>query len=484
MNLRRQAFAGLRWTAFSSLGRAILQFLQIAILARLLTPADFGLIAITVSIMAFVQIFSDAGVSNAIIHFQYISEEQLSSLYWLNVSVSIVLALLLIICGYWVASWYQQVALQYLLIMAAATLVVGALGQQIRIIAQKRLQFAGLAKVDLIASSMGFITTVTFALVGAGVYSLILGGLVTAVVGCSLVWMHLSVKWRPQARLQLAEIRQFLKFGAFMIGNNLANTINSQIDILIGGKLLDAHSMGLYSLPKDISQRIAGVINPIITIVGLPVMSKAQNDRRIIRQIYLQTMRMTNSVSFPVYIAMAIFAPEIVRLLLGNKWEASIQLLQIMVCWALIRGTGSAVGSLLMATGRADLSFKWNMVWLFAMPPIIWIGSSRGTVGMAMALLAIQVLGYIPNWYFLVRPLCGAKLNEYTAQLGVPFILSLVAGIVGHLTSSLFTSDLLRLTIGILFGAVVYLVLCWRFNRIWVDAMLELGFQGAKHVKE
>ena len=125
MKLRHQAFSGVRWTTFSSLGRAVLQFLQIALLARLLTPADFGLIALVIAIMAFLQVFADAGISNAIIHYQDIAQEQLSSLYWLNVSVSVVMALMLAASSYWVAKWYNQPSLQYLLMLAAITLVVG-----------------------------------------------------------------------------------------------------------------------------------------------------------------------------------------------------------------------------------------------------------------------------------------------------------------------------------------------------------------------
>lgn len=474
VTLRKQTFSGVRWTTFSSLGRAILQFLQIAILARLLAPADFGLIALVVAIMAFLQIFSDAGISNAIIHYQEITQEQLSSLYWLNVSVSTVLALTLAASSYWVASWYKQSSLQHLLMLAAVILVVGALGQQIRVLAQKKLRFADLAKVELMAALVGFVVAVSLAWMGAGVYSLIAGSLTTAAVGCLLVWLCLSEGWRPQARLRLAEIRQFLKFGAYMVGNNLANTFNSQIDILLGGRLLGVQSIGIYSLPKDLSLRIAGVINPIATRVGFPIMAKAQNDEVMLKRIYLQTMRMTASVNFPIYISLAVFSPEIVHLLLGKKWESAVPLLQVFSCWALLRSTVNPIGSLIMAVGRADLEFKWNMAWLFIMPPSIWFGSQFGPLGMAMVMAGLGVAGYTPNWYFLVRPLCGAKYSEYSVQFAVPLAISLVAGLAGYLGANPFATDLVRLVAGGLAGGLVYIGLSWYLNRVWVEAMMEL----------
>lgn len=477
MSIRKQALSGVRWTTFSSLSRAALQFAQIAILARLLTPSDFGLIALVIAIMAFLQIFADAGISNAIIHYQDISQEQHSSLYWLNVSVSIFLALTLATSSYWVASWYQQPPLQYLLMLAAVTLVVGALGLQIRVLAQKHLRFAELAKVELIAALMGFVVAVSLAWMGAGVYSLIAGSLMTAVIGCLLVWLRLADGWRPQARLRLAEIRQFLKFGAYMVGNNLANTFNSQIDVLLGGRLLGMQSIGLYSVPKDLNLRIGNIINPIITQVGLPVMAKAQGDEALLKRVYLQTMRMTASVNFPIYIALGVFAPEIVNLILGEQWHDAVPLLQIFSIWALLRSTGNPVGSLLMARGRADLSFKWNMVWLIIMPPSIWAGSQFGTLGMAIAMAAIGVLAYWPNWYFLVRPLCGAKLGEYSTQMAVPLILAIIAGFAGFQAANLFDGDVMRLVIGLMLGCVVYLLLSRKFNATWFDAMKELLYK-------
>lgn len=482
MTLRKQTFSGIRWTTFSSLGRATMHFLQIAILARLLTPADFGLIALVVAVMAFLQIFSDAGISNAIIHYQEITQEQFSSLYWLNVGVSVILALLLAVSSGLVAGWYQQAELQYMLFLAALTLVVTAIGQQLRVVSQKNLRFAALAKVELIGSLAGFTIAVSLAFGGAGVYSLMVGTLTAAVVGCVLAWVWLSNGWRPMMRLRFDEVRHFVKFGAFMIGNNLANTLNTQIDILLGGRLLGAQGIGLYSVPKDLCLRIAGIINPIVTQVGLPVMSKAQEDEYLLKRIYLQTLRMTASVNFPIYIVLGMFAPEIVLLLLGQQWLDAVPLMQIFAAWALLRSTGNPVGSLLMARGRADLSFKWNMAWLVVFPPTIWVSSQFGAAGIAMGMTTLAIVGYWPNWYFLVRPLCGARLGEYSLQMAVPLVLSLIACATGLLAASLFGGNVSRLIVGTLSGALVYLAASTKYNKEWLFAMNELTMFAIKKV--
>jgi O-antigen/teichoic acid export membrane protein len=183
---------------------------------------------------------------------------------------------------------------------------------------------------------------------------------------------------------------------------------------------------------------------------------------------------MTSSVTFPIYVTLAIFAPEVVHLVLGKKWAASIPLLPLFACWALVRSTGSQIGSLLMARGRADLSFKWNIAWLGITPPVIWLGSHYGVAGMAVAMTGLVVAGYWPNWYFLVRPLCGARFGEYALQMLVPLIISIVGGTVGYVCANLFVGDLPRLMTGMILGGLVYIGLSLWFNRIWIEAMKEL----------
>ena len=474
MTLRKQAFSGVRWTAFSSLGRTILQVAQISILARLLLPADFGLIAIVTSIMAFLQIFADAGISNAIIHHQNISQKQLSSLYWLNVGISVSLAILLSTVSPFIAIWYGHPQLVLLLLVAGCTLIMAALAQQIRVVAQKELRFAELAKIELLTAGFGFVAAVAAAFSNAGVYSIIMGNFVAVTTGCIIYWYRLADGWRPQFCLSIKEIRPFLSFGAYMIGNNLANTFNSQIDIMLGGKILGSQAIGLYSMPRDLNLKIAAVINQIATNVGLPVMAKAQNNKDLLKQVYLRTMRMTASINFPIYVALALFAPEIVHTLLGAKWNDTIPMLRIFSVWGGLRSTGNPIGSLLMACGRADISFKWNVALLIGIPPIIWGSSHFGVLGVATSMASMMAALYWPNWYFQVRPLCGASFGEYSIQMIIPFIISISAGAISFLATQNISNEVLKLISAIILGIFTYILLSYYFNRVLVETLFKL----------
>lgn len=473
MTLKKQAFSAIRWTSFSLFTRAFLQFAQISILARILTPADFGLAAIVTSIIAFLQIFADAGISNAIIHHQNISNSQQSSLYWLNVSITSLIALTLAIFSGLLAAWYEQPILDDLIMLAALAMIASSIGLQLRLKAQKSLTFAPLAKVDVSAALTGFIFAIASAFLGFGVYSLLIGSAITSVLSSLLSWIYLSDGWRPQIRLKLNEITEFLKFGGYMMANNLANSLNSQIDVLLGGKMMSAQAIGQYSIAKSLNLNIAMIVNPVVTQVGLPVMAQAQNDPALLKRIYLQTMLMTASINFPIYIFLIFFSPEVVALYLGESWASTIPLMQIFALWALLRSTGNPVGSLLMATGRADLSFKWNLTWLFITPPAIWLGSHYGATGMAISMGLLGLIGYWPNWFFLVRPLSGITFIEYSSLLLKPLLTSVCAVMIGYFGIMFITAPLLRLTFSFLIFSIFYIVLSFYFNQQWFRTIRE-----------
>lgn len=445
--------------------KAGLNFLQLAILARLLVPADFGLMAIVMALMAFLQVFADCGVSNAIFYHQEISQEQLSSLYWLNVGSSIALAALIIMISPWVATYYGQPELHPLFVLSAFTLVIAAVGQQIRIVAEKNLRFSMLAKVEVSGAILGMLVAVSIASTGGGAYALVGGAMANVALSTVLVWFFLADGWRPLWVFRVLEIRHFLNFGAYMMGNNLLNIFNSQVDVLLGAKMLGAQSIGMYSLPKEFCLRVSSVFNPIVTRVGTPVMAKVQDEDALMKRVYLQTMRMTASMNFPVYVALGVFAPEVVNLAFGHKWSDAVPLMQVFAVWALLRSTSNPIGSLLIARGRADMSFKWNLAMLCIVPPMIWLGSQWGVLGLALSLLCLMMVVYVPNWYFLVKPLCGAGFREYSNQLLPPLIASVIAATVASGATWWFSDDLVRLSVGMLVGSLVYLGLSSRINR-------------------
>jgi lipopolysaccharide exporter len=459
-------------------GRSALQFAQVAILARLLAPADFGLMAIVLSVMAFMQVFTDLGVSTAIIHYQDISQTQLSSLYWLNVTVGLTLMVLLMAASSLVSgSIFHQPALQPILMLISVNFLFLAAGQQVRVMAEKALRFSVLAKVEISAALCGCATAIVWAWYAPTVYALVAGVLVNGFVQTLLLWLLASQGWRPAFRIRLHEIGHFLKFGGYIMAGDFVNSLNRQADILIGGRIFPAATLGSYSLPRNLSLNVAGVTNPIVTRVGLPVMAKTQHDRAFLKSVYLKTMRMTASVNFPIYIVLAVFSRDAVVLVFGKRWIDSAPLLVFLAVFGMFRSCGNPVGSLLLAVGKADLAFRWNLAMLLVVFPTLWAASHFGIAGLAAGQAVLMASLLIPMWYFLIRPHCGARLGEYLLTLLSPLSAALIAVLVGYLAVSYLTTPLWRLGGAVLVAIPVYLAVSWVVNRSWLIAMRQLIFR-------
>lgn len=475
MSLRQRAFSAVRWTTLSAILRTALQIIQIATLARLLDAEDYGLLAMASVVTGLAGLFADMGLNSAFVQKQEVNDRQRSSLFWFSLLTSATVCVLLILAsGLLSAAVFSDPRLVPVIIILAPTFVINALAAPVRLAAEKALQFRGLTMVDLASTLAAFAFAVALALADMGVHSLTLSSLFGSLIALGLSWLFLSDGWRPALTLHLREVRPFLGFGGALVANNIVNQINATLDIVLGGRLWGASLLGMYSLPRNLVMQIQSTVNPIITSVGFPLIAKVHDDPVRVRSIYLQTIRMTASTNAPVYVLVALLSPQVVMILWGEQWQESTSILQVLAAWAAVRSIGNPVGSLLMGMGRADLSLKWNLAMLLVVPPVVWFGASRGAVGLGLALLLMVTGMYLPMWKFLVHPLCGASLSEYSRSALTPLALACLAALpVQALKVGLDTSLLAAAFLGVSY-IMIYLLLSWRFNRSWLLSLTDL----------
>ena len=453
---------------------AALRVGQVAILARLLAPADYGLMAMVGVVLGFAGLFSDLGVNSAYVHRQQVTQEQRSSLFWFNVGVSAGVTGLLIALSPLLAWFFGDERLKPMIIFAASTCIIGALGQQVRVAAEKNLDFQRVVLLEIFAAILGFFSAVLAAVSGWGAYSLILGTVVSALAFAILAWGYISNGWKPDMRLQMKDVRPFLEFGAAAVINGIVNHINFTIDLLLGGRLLSSSQLGFYSVPRNLVIQLQFIVNPIITRVGFPLIAQVQSDPAKVRSIYLKTVNMTSSTNAPLYLFLAIFSADVVTILLGSGWSDSASLLRILAIWGFLRSTGNPVGSLLLGMGRPRLALQWNVGLLFAIPPALWIGSQYGPNGLAWGLLLLSVALFVPGWLILVNPLCHAKLGEYSIAALRPFLLALLSVIPAYLLVQNIDLPAIRIGIGVVVSMTAYFLLSYKANREWFLAIADL----------
>lgn len=466
--LRKQALSGATWTGGATLFTVALQFLQIAVLARLLVPEDFGLMALTAVAIGFAQIYADAGLSSAIVQRQDATREQLSSLFWLNVAVGLLVFGVLLLVAPLVARLYGEPRLTGLLAWAGLAFLIAPAGQQFGMLLQKGLRFQALAAVDVLSSVVGVATAILLAWWGHGVYSLVWGQLANAAVR-TLALLNLGMReWRPQLRFHLTDLAGYLRFGAFQMGERTINYLGSNLDKLLIGFLIGSHGLGLYSMAYQLAMKPMQVFNPIITRVSFPLFAKVQTDDARLRAGYLDAIRVIALILFPVYVGMIVVAEPLILALLGESWASLVPTFRLLGVLGMFYCLGNPIGTLLLAKGRVEIGFYLNLWLVVLYAAAIWVGGRWGIEGIAAGLLTVFFVGLFPVGFWIRWLLVRMRPMEYLAAFGPMLISAAVMGAFvqwARNTGLGFGNPVADLIVLAVIGAAVYLAIIVPWQR-------------------
>lgn len=479
--LRRKAADAVRWTGVSMVTTTVLQFVQLAVLGRLLGPGAFGLMALVLIVLNFAQLLGQFGLSEAIIQRKNPTREELSSLYWLNVTICTGLFFLLWIGSPAIASPLRTPELAGILPVAAAIFLILPFGFQFRALAQKALRFKLLAGVEVCIAVVSLLVSVVVAVVlDAGVWSLVWGYLAGQAAGAAILvvsgWREGST--RPLLRLRRADMAGYLGFGLYRTGAMSINFFTSRVAQLFVGVLLGTQALGLYSVATNLVLQPILKLNPVLTRVAFPVFSAVQDDVGRLRRGYLEMVRLLMFVSAPLLVGGAAVAPVAVPLLLGEQWTEAVPLVQVLAFYALLRSVGNAGGSLLMARGRAAWGFYWNLAVLLVIPPAVYAASllGGGAIHIAWALVAVQTMLFLAHYRVFVRNLIGPCFVPYIGAAGVPVLAAAAMGavvfVVGIPLADLPNAP--RLVVQVAVGALLYALLARLFLRKELRGVLSL----------
>ncbi len=417
MTLRKQTISGVKWTTVSTIFLVVAQLLKISVLARFLDKADFGLIAIVVFVLGFTNLFVDMGLSAAILYRQGITKNQYASLYWFNFLIASIVFIIVYLITPVVAGFYKQPELNKLIPLMALTILFAAFGRQFSVIEQKELNFRFISLVNITGSFFSLVFAVILAYYGFGVYSLVYSAILLQVFSNTAFLIKGIKRIGIKLHFSFKETKPFLKIGVYQVGGQIINYFNRDFDILIIGKLFGPDVLGEYSLAKQLVYRPAQLINPILGKVGAPVLAKFQNNITILKINYLKLLNIISSLNFVIYLGIIVFAKYLVIILYGPAYSNIIIIVRILAIYMYFRSLGNPVGSLLIATGRTDLDFFWNLLVFLIMPAVIYISAQYSLVTIAWSITFTMILLIIPGWYFMIKKITNATLKEYLKSL-------------------------------------------------------------------
>ena len=329
-NLRGRASAGARWLASARFVRLAAQFFQLLILARLLEPGDFGLMAMVTVVTAFGEAFSDAGVGSAIIHFQEANRRQLSTLYWVNILSGIVVFSAVQLVAPFAATLFGEPEVIGLLRTASYMFLVMAVGQQFQFLMERDLRFRALAVIETVAILVGATIAILCARGGKGVHSLVFGILAFHATRSLLVVLDGVRRWRPSIVFAPRECKEMLRFGLFLVGERALNLGGQQLDKLILAILVDRVTLGYYSLAYNLIGRAYRMINPVFTRVAYPVLARVKDDLGRLQSGFLELMGVIAFLTMPLFAALYVLAEPVVAVQFGPGYEPCVPLLRIL----------------------------------------------------------------------------------------------------------------------------------------------------------
>ena len=424
MSLKEKVISGSFWTTLSFGTQSFIQILRLSILTRFLEKSDFGLVAIVTLVLGFTHIFADLGVSVSLYSRNIVTKKEYSSLYWVALLLGLFLYCLLCLFSPLIANFYDMPQLKLLIPVMSLDLLIANAGRQFRIFREKALQFKSLAIIDIIASVLSIIVAVWVAIKGGGVWSIILSALFASFTS-SIILIITGWRRHPLSLyINLKEGKSFYRIGIYQTGSQILDYISSQLDILIIGKIMAAADLGVYNLIKQLVLKIYGLINPIISKIAVPVLATLNDDYKILKEKYLQMIKISSFINLAIYGVTALLAKEIIYIFYGASYVNSYSLLQIFCVWGGITSIMSIASSIIVVTGKTKIGFQWTIIRVLANPLFISIGYQFGLVGIVCAQAFYSLFFYTIYWKIVINKiLITLGYTEYIQSI-LRFLLS------------------------------------------------------------
>jgi O-antigen/teichoic acid export membrane protein len=475
-NITKQIVGGMKWTGLSTVIITVVQLLQFAILARLLAPSDFGLMSMIMVVIVLSQVFVDMGISSAIIHKQNITRNELSSLYWLNLLVGLLVFGIVLSLTPVIASFFNEPRLKELLVYVSFIFLIIPIGQQFQFLMQKELKFNELAKIEIVSVVSGSFSSIALAFFGYGVLSLIWGQIITSAIK-SLYLAFIGWKqWRPSFHFRKSDLEGFIDFGLYQMGSRIVQYIASNIDYMLIGRYLGKEALGVYSLAYQLITIPVTKINPIITKVAFPVFSLNQDDNKVLSKGFLDMTKMLAVVTFPILVGLIAIADILVPVVFGEKWNNSIFVIQILSVLGILRVLMNPNGSVLLAKGKANLIFIWDLFVALINGGAIWFVVSKGIEAVAIVYVLVSMINFILGRK-LLEYVIELRAREYLSVLVRPALISVLMGgavilFVQAVTALQIPYNVLMLSLGVAVGVVVYIIMFYLLDKDYLKQMI------------
>ena len=457
MNMRQKIIHGVMWSAAEKWSAQLASTLIFFLLARLLEAKSFGLIALANVFLSLMQILLDQGFAQAIVQREKLEPEHLDTAFWTSVLMGICFVLATLFGAHWVSRIYQEPNLTPITQLMSFSFLFAGLSSVQSAILQRHMQFKAFAVRSLVATIACGIVGIGAALSGLGVWSLVIKELVFGSTASLLLWLQSD--WRPGLRFSVKHFRELFSFGINIIGFNCLNFLNQHSDDMLIGYFLGSVALGYYTIAYRLLMIMSQLFTNITTQVSLPTFSRIQHQPEKLRGMYYKITQATSLASVPVFITLAVLAPDLVQFFFGEQWMPSVPAMRVLALAGTLQTVYAFNGTVLLAMNKPF----WRLALQFANAVsnlVIFVFVVHW--GIVFVALGYVVQGYIlfPFLLLMINRLLDINFKQYISQYFPSIVGTFVMAVSILAIQFLLNNALiepLSMGISVLTGALAYL---------------------------
>ena len=460
-SLKSKTVKGVIWNGMGSFSAQGIHFIVMLVIARILSPKDFGLVGMLAVFIEIAQSFVDSGFSQALIRKQNRSDVDNCTIFFFNILVASLLYIILFLMAPWVASFYNEPQLLVLMRVLCLIIVINSFNCVQNALFTSKIDFKTIAKVTIISALMSGIVGVYMALKGMGVWTLVWQQLIDAFIRTILLWFYSS--WFPRLSYSWKSFKELFSFGSKLLVSGLLETLYKNMYTLVIGKVFSASSLGFYTQANRFTLFPSANLTSVLQRVTYPVLCKLQNDELALQNAYRRLLRVSAFIIFPLMCLLAGVSTPLVELILGRKWLFAATLI-VPLCFSMMWFPIHSINlNLLEVKGRSDLFLKVEII--------------KKVIGVAILVFSIQFGLLAMCWIGILGSLISLIVNTYyTGKLIKVGFLVQMRDLSGTLITSLLTFCLawavtlfvkgviIQLIIGVVAGSVFFVGTCFLFR--------------------
>ncbi len=460
-SLKQKTATGLKWSSLEKFSSQGIGFIINIIIARILSPADYGIIGMISIFTAVAGVFVAGGFGAALIRKQNRTDIDFSTVFYYNIVVSIFFYLVLFILAPFIAKFYNTPILTLIIRIVGLNIVIGALGTIQSTLLNIAIDFKTQTKISVITLIITGTIGISMAYSGYGVWALVFQGLSSALISTGLLWVFIG--WKPKWEFSYDSFKELFGFGSKLMLSGLLNAIYQNIYQVIIGKKFTSADLGFFTRAKGLVQLPSSNITSVIQRVTFPVLSEMQNDTKKLTSNYRKLLKMSAYVIFPLMMLLFSLSEPLVRILLTDKWLPAVPLVKVL-CFSYMFYPIHAINlNLLEVKGRSDLFLRLEIIKKVLITIVLFASAPFGVLVMCYGTILTSVLALVINTYYTGKLIQIGFFRQIKDILPL-LVMSIITGIIAYLPTLLFEESYFQLGLGSILGILFYIASSYVFK--------------------